>query len=59
MFNRNHVIRRTLVYKYGSSDFVTKESKNKGKKGALKTTAKIWDTFSKHFFSIIFILSVI
>jgi hypothetical protein len=32
MLNRNYVIRRMLVYKFGSSDFVTKESKVEGKK---------------------------
>lgn len=45
MLNRNYVIRRMHVYKFGISDFFTKESKVKGKKGALKMTAKIWDIF--------------
>jgi len=47
-----------LVYKFGSLDFVTKESKVKGKKGAVKMKAKIWDLFSKPFVSIIFIFIV-
>ena len=54
MLNRNYVIRRKLVYKFGSSDFVTKDSKVRGKKGALKTRAKIWGIFPKRFVSIIF-----
>lgn len=42
-----------LVYKFRSSDFVTKVSKVKGKKGTLKMSAKFWNIISKYFVSII------
>ena len=53
---RTSLIRRMFVYKFGSSDLVTKESKIKGKKGTLKTRANIWDISFKQFVLIIFIL---
>lgn len=40
MLNRNYVMRRMIVYKFGSSDFVTKESKVKGKKRSAENDSK-------------------